>query len=973
MGNLRTLSVIAVFIALCGTAVAQTPGIVRGQVADESGAVIPGATVAVSTKAGVVKSVTTGADGTYIVNGLADGTYTVVASSPGLKQPQPVTVEVSAGTPKTVNLILLVTLEKQEVTVQGEGDRPTVSLEASNNASSLVLRKEDLDALSDDPDDLQQDLQALAGPAAGPDGSQIYIDGFTGGRLPPKESIREIRINQNPFSSEYDKLGYGRIEILTKPGTDLFHGSVFFNTSQMFLDSRNPFLQTPQTPNFSTMQYGGNVGGPLGKKASFFLDFERRNINDDNILFDSALQEALTALPNYPLVTNGVSQFLATPQTRTTLSPRIDYQLNTNNTLTFRYTWLDNNQSNRGLNTTTLPSAAYNQGDVQSTAQITETAVLNTSTINETHFQYWHEVTAAAALNTLPQLVVSSAFTVGGAPGGSSAETDNHYEIQNYTSMTKGRHTLKFGVRLRALTESSISPSGFNGSFIFSGVPGTPGVPGTLTSIQQFQLAQMGQALPTEFTLTTGTPNASIWSLDAGPFIQDDWKLRPNLTVSLGLRWEAQNHVSDWSDFAPRLGFAWSPGATKAGARPSLVIRGGSGIFYTRFSTENSLNAERYNGIIEQSWVVRNPPVFSLGPLTAAEIDANLAQAEPVNTTAVSPNLRAPYIIQSALGADRQLGKFTTLSVNYMNSHGDHLLLENDVNAPLPGTYNPEVPGSGVRPIAGKGDIYEYESAGVLNQNQIFVNVNSRLSSNLTLFGYYVYNRAFSDTDGAGYSPANPYDIAADYGPASYDIHHRVFFSGSANLRWNIRISPFLMWSSGAPFSLTTGQDLYGDNQFNARPAPAAPGAPGAIDTPYGWLNPNPLPGEATIGRNSAIGPDQFSLNLRVSKTFGFGGERAGAGGMRGGGGGGGGRGGPMGGGPAGASFRNVFGDSTTSQRYNLTVGIMARNVLNHLNLAPPIGVITSPFFGESTAMAGGYGASNAVDRRVELQARFSF
>jgi hypothetical protein len=240
------------------------------------------------------------------------------------------------------------------------------------------------------------------------------------------------------------------------------------------------------------------------------------------------------------------------------------------------------------------------------------------------------------------------------------------------------------------------------------------------------------------------------------------------------------------------------------------------------------------------------------------------------------------------------------------------------------------------------------------------------------MFGYYVYNRAMSDTDSAGYRPADPYDIDADYGPTAYDIHHRVFFAGSANLRWNIRISPFFMWMSGMPFTLTTGQDLYGDNVFNARPASAAPNAPGAIDTPYGWLNPNPLVGQPTIPRNSAIGPDQISFNMRVSKTFGFGGERS-SGGMSGmgGGRGGGGRGGPMGG--PGAGFRNVFGDSTTSQRYNLTVGIMARNVLNHLNLAPPVGVITSPFFLQSTAMAGGYGASNAVDRRVELQARFSF
>ncbi len=406
----RIVLVIAVLFALSGAAQAQTAGIIRGQVTDESGAMIPAAKVTVSTGAGVVKVVTTGGDGSYVVSGLADGTYTVLASSPGLKQVQPTTVEISGG-PKTVNLVLLVTLEKQEVTVQGESPGASVGLESSSNAGAIVLKQQDLDALSDDPDDLQQDLQALAGPSAGPDGAQIYIDGFTGGRLPPKASIREIRINQNPFSAEYDKLGYGRIEILTKPGSDLFHGQVFFNTSQMAFDARNPFLTTPETPDFSTREYGGNVGGPLSKKASFFLDFERRDIQDDNILYPSALSLAQMLDPTGAV---GAGQFLATPQERTTVSPRLDYQLSTNNTLVLRYTWLENDQNNRGVGPFTLPSAAYNATNGQNTVQLTETAVLNSKTINETRFQYWHEVTTGnTAMNSEPLLSVASAFTTG--------------------------------------------------------------------------------------------------------------------------------------------------------------------------------------------------------------------------------------------------------------------------------------------------------------------------------------------------------------------------------------------------------------------------------------------------------------------------------------------------------------------------------------------------------------------------------
>src|SRR5207249_8912411 len=128
--------------------------------------------------------------------------------------------------------------ERQEVTVKGDAG-PSLSVEPDNNATALVIKGEDLAALPDDPDDLADALQALAGPGAGPNGGQIYIDGFSGGQLPPKESIREIRINQNPFSAEYDRLGFGRIEILTKPGTDKIRGAIMLTDSDALFNSRN--------------------------------------------------------------------------------------------------------------------------------------------------------------------------------------------------------------------------------------------------------------------------------------------------------------------------------------------------------------------------------------------------------------------------------------------------------------------------------------------------------------------------------------------------------------------------------------------------------------------------------------------------------------------------------------------------------------------------------------------------------------
>ena len=229
-------------------AFSQQVGTIQGTVTDDTGAVIPGATVAAVNARGVPKTAGTDENGTYTINGLAPGIYTIRVTSTGFAALEKKAVDIGAGTKITFDAPLKVALANQEVTVQGEQVN-TVSTDPSANAGALVLRGDDLQALSDDPDDLAADLQALAGPAAGPNGGQIFIDGFSGAQLPPKSSIREIRINSNPFSAEYDRLGFGRIEIFTKPGTDKFHGSGSFGISDGVFNSRNPFA--PNKPHLS--------------------------------------------------------------------------------------------------------------------------------------------------------------------------------------------------------------------------------------------------------------------------------------------------------------------------------------------------------------------------------------------------------------------------------------------------------------------------------------------------------------------------------------------------------------------------------------------------------------------------------------------------------------------------------------------------------------------------------------------------
>src|SRR5215216_7226129 len=303
-------------IFLATAALAQSTSL-KGIVSDQNGAVVPGAIVSARGPHGLVKTAKTDQSGLYSIGGLLPGPYTVTASAQSLMLPEPAIIDLKPGA-QTLNLQLNLFLPEQKITVE-ENAEARVSTEASNNASAQVLRGEDLDVLGDSPEDLAADLLLLAGPSAGPSGGQIFIDGFSGGQLPSKASIREIRINQNPFSPEYERLGFGRIEILTKPGSSKFAGAAYFNFAHQFWNSRNPYAQ--RKAPFLLHEYGGSITGPVRKQASYFLDVRRDDIDNGSII------NAVTLDPQTLNIIQ-ITDTPVTPQKRFGINPRLDYQAN---------------------------------------------------------------------------------------------------------------------------------------------------------------------------------------------------------------------------------------------------------------------------------------------------------------------------------------------------------------------------------------------------------------------------------------------------------------------------------------------------------------------------------------------------------------------------------------------------------------------------------------------------------------------
>jgi hypothetical protein len=956
------------FIMICFTPLRgeQVAGALRGRVTDERGALVVGAQIALTGADGIEKTAATDAEGAYVFGGLKAGTYVLRAAAPGFSPYERQGVEVAPGRAAVVDITLAVGLESTEVTVQSA---PPINTDPDANASAVVLRGEELDALPDDPEALASALKALAGPAAGPEGGEIFVDGFSNARVPTKSSIREVRINQNPFSAEFDRLGFGRIEILTRAGASKYEGSAFFNFNDESLNARNPFLAS-RAP-FQVRRFGGNLSGPfLNKRGSFFLDFERRETDDSAIVNATTLDEGLDVTQ--------FSQALLVPQRRSTLSARLDRQLDPNNTLVGRYTYNNTETSNAGVGDFSLPSRAYDTSGTGQNVQVTETSVIRQKFINDVRFQFARESRRLRGDNTAPAIFVLDAFLGGGAQVGAASYTENRWELGDNLMFTRGLHTLRVGARLRGVSITDVSPQNFGGTFTFAGglaprieggrvVLDAGGAPvlEVVTSIERYRRTQVlrrqGRTAAevrslgggaSQFSISAGEPEAGVRQLDFGSFVQDDWRLRPNLTLNLGLRYEAQTNVGGALGFAPRLGFAWAPVAG-GGKGAKTVLRGGFGIFYSRFGEGLTLQARRFDGSLQRQYVVTDPNVIDSLPERPTEADL-AGFALPPTVRRVADDLRAPYSIQSAFSVERQLPRNSTLTINFLNLHTLHVLRTRNINAPLPG--------GGARPLTGLGNVYAYESSGKFNMSRLEVIGSTRLNRKVSLNAAYGLGSAKSDTDGVNSFPANPYDLSGEYGRSALDIRHRFFLTGSISAPWKLRLSQLIVAASGRPFNVTTGRDANGDTLFTERPAFATDlTRPGMVVTPLGAFDLNPAPGQRIIPRNYGRGPAFFAASLRASRTFLFGG--------------GGGKAAPAA--PQKSPGAAVGGAKrpTPEPRYSLNLSVQVWNLLNRANMNLPVGNLSSPLFGRPTSLAGGFGAGDPLSgsRLVELQVRLNF
>lgn len=800
--------------------------------------------------------------GVATVPGLAPGRYSIQAAFPGFETRLLPDVRVRAGENKQVAVLQI---EKVEASVTVGRDRQEAAADRQAVSFGTTLTREAIEALSDDPATLRQQLQDMAGP-----GAIFRIDSFEGGALPAKAQIRSIRISRDQFAAENHSAGGVTIDIITQPG----QGPVRYNTNFRFrndaLSERSPFVPT-RGPE-QNLNYGFGMGGALIKDRSSF------NLN----VFGINSYET----PNLNVARAGGTQSVAlgirSPRDNVFVNGQVDYALTLDQTLRFAYNLTRFTSGNLGVGGYEELEHAFSTENQSHNFRAQHYGPIGRRAFMRSRLQFIWSDSASRSATEAVTIRVNDAFTSGGAQlsGGQHVRTINFGSDLDYV---RGRHSLRAGLLLDGGWYRSDASSNYLGTYTFE-------------SLDAF-LANR----PSNYTRRLGDPNISYQNLQAAVYLQDDIRLRKNLTLSPGLRYEAQTHVGDYADFGPRVGMTWAPFASGR-----TTLRGSAGIFYDWLGTGTYEESLRVDGFRQRELNIPNP--FFPDP-------GNLGFVSSVNRYVLGSEYRAPRITRVSAGIEQGLTRLIRVAATYSYQRGSRLSRGLNLNTPV----------NGNRPDPAFGNIVDVVADGSSRQHQIQIDSNVNPGAMLpafngprigwkrtTVFINTTLAKLDNDSDGPFSIPATG-SLAGEWGPAPNDVRNRFNVTFNNQIIRNLLISLNMNSNTAPAYTLLTGRDDNGDGVFNDRPS--------------------------GVGRNTLRADGQMTVNMAVGYRFALGRSRVvlppGIGAFGGG---------------AAVEIRTF---DQGNAKYRLEVGVQVQNLTNQANYVGYSGTLTSPFFGRPTTVSG--------------------
>ena len=742
------LVVAAVFMTAAPALARQGTASLRVTVLDETAAVLPGASVLLVGNDGVERTLQVDEFGVASATGLPPGDYTIGANYPGFR-PSTGTLTLKRGNNQTT--ITLAVAMSEEVTV-AESD----ASERRDNGFSQTLSQEEIDGLSDDPDEMAEQLAQMAGP-----GAQIFVDGFRGGRLPPKDQIQQVRFRTNSYAAEYHDAGMVRVEVITKPGMGAWRSRATFGFRDSALSARNAFAEARPIEQVKRVQVSSQ--GPIVKgKTSVSFSAE------GNASYDA--QTIVAATP-----TGDVRDQVRRPNDVMNVNVRVEQALGVGNALRAEYQRRTQDRRNLGVGDFDLAERSWASDATTDTLRLRNTRLFGKKVFSELKFEFVQTTSENISSSASPTLRVLDAFTGGGA-GQTGVREGQQFVIDQSVDFTLRKHALRAGVLFEAGQWDSTQQTNANGTYTFS------------------SLADFNAGLARTFTRRVGDPLVSYSQYQLGWYVQDDFRLSKNLQASLGLRQEVQTNLGDAFNLAPRAAVTWT--VKKAN------VRAGYGIFYDWYESATHEQTVRVDGVRQIDEVILNPTY----PITATSTGTSL----PASRIQAAANLTQPTIHQASIGFDKNLKEWMGVRADYMWTRGYNVLRSVNVNAPV----------NGVRPDPTVGNISEISSTGRRASDRLSVGINLRVPQR-RIFGNVMYQLGSvrNHADGALSLPADSNDPDADWGPAAQDVRHRLFVMGNFPLPYGLRAGMNMQVSSARPYNITTGLDDNGDTVFNDRPA----------------------------------------------------------------------------------------------------------------------------------------------------------